>query len=915
MGWDRMKRKVLAMIIISIFLGGVVSYFYNDRSIGNIESSDIDAEGNYYYLQLKGDRTYLQKIGPDGTILIHKKLPSQKDGYRYSYTEMVVDQKENIYLLTMVERKESELEKEIIQRYDPKGNTEQIIYTLRYPEDVKQATEERKLNYLQLGEDALHVFCLQNPLQIDLLHIPLDSSQKPKVEKKLQFSENLYVSQLLYTPAHEIYFTTRKGEMYCIGENSEVKKIPLEYSEGKKVIPYTISADLEGNVYFTDSYNRKFVKINQDTRRIQVLYNKADEIAGENITFGQLRKVRVIDANDFIGQSEISKDTNKFIVTFGESEKVLDEIHSSIRDYMIIFIIGFLICFGSIFFLTWIYVLLRGKIPLIIKQILIFIPVLIIIMFGFIRVLDRMNTNILIDELYSQIYSVAKVTSNLMDGEKFKNLDFPTAYRNNRYNEIEEQVDIDVSGIDQLLSNSYEKNVYYVTYYLKHNQLFVGVSYTLQAGTPIDYIYDSQARELYNTVAKTGKIKIGQTQDPYGNWMFALAPIRDDQGKIVGVLERGVDGDIVKGEVHSLSWKTGFMNIGITFIIILLLLFMLKYSLRSLKVLEQGVLELAAGKWNAKVKVKSKDEFEDIGNAFNKMSSYIQEYVQELTELNDAYAKFVPQEFFRLLHKRNVLDVQLGDQAIQQMNVVYIHTRDFYELSKHMTTQQNFDFLNTIFNYMTEIVKQNGGVVERYEGAGMVALFDGTADYAVRSALQILERVEIQNRENTTDIEIGISIHHGAVMLGIVGHTKRVAPTVISEEVNMTLFLENLSKKFGTRLLITEDALREVPHKEKFLYRQIGRIKDNQKKRVVSLYDFIDGESQYDKGLKLRTKEQFETGIRYYMAGEFLEARKQFIDVIRVNRKDELAKIYLFLCEKYQEEPSNENWEGVLDYF
>lgn len=333
---------------------------------------------------------------------------------------------------------------------------------------------------------------------------------------------------------------------------------------------------------------------------------------------------------------------------------------------------------------------------------------------------------------------------------------------------------------------------------------------------------------------------------------------------------------------------------------------MLKYSLKSLNILKTGVSEIAAGKWDTRVEVKTRDEFSDIGYAFNRMSDYIQDYVQELIRLNNAYIKFVPEELFTLLNKKSVLEVNLGDQSLKKMSLMYINTRDFYDKSRCYSTQEIFDYLNSVFQTSAEVIGQNSGVIERFEGSGVIALFGEKTDDALNSALKLLEKFQ-ENRE------IGISIHHGEIMLGIVGHHERLAATAISEEVNKTLLLEKLSAQFGTRLILSDRAFRSLTDKEKYFYRYIGKVLEKTTGKVTELYEFLDSIDLEDKNRKIKTKELFEKGVSYYQEGQFFEARKRFIDVIKIDGQDKLAKTYLFLCEKYHEQVPGE-WQGVLEY-
>ncbi len=78
------------------------------------------------------------------------------------------------------------------------------------------------------------------------------------------------------------------------------------------------------------------------------------------------------------------------------------------------------------------------------------------------------------------------------------------------------------------------------------------------------------------------------------------------------------------------------------------------------------------------------------------------------------------------------------------------------------------------------------------------------------------------------------------------------------------------------------------------------------------LYDVIEGENDRIQTLKLESKELFEEGIVLFQDGYFYDARSKFIEVIKINRQDEIARIYFYLCEEYCKSGPPEGWDGTL---
>jgi class 3 adenylate cyclase len=158
----------------------------------------------------------------------------------------------------------------------------------------------------------------------------------------------------------------------------------------------------------------------------------------------------------------------------------------------------------------------------------------------------------------------------------------------------------------------------------------------------------------------------------------------------------------------------------------------------------------------------------------------------------------------------------LGDYAELQMTVFFLDIRDFTALSETMTPQQNFRFINSFLKLFGPVIRQHNGFVDKYLGDGLMALFPGAPDDAVRAALDMREKLRSYNAGRLNGgysaIRFGIGIHSGPLMLGTIGENRRMDSTVISDTVNAASRLEGLTKKYTCDILVsgaTVEALRE----------------------------------------------------------------------------------------------------------
>ncbi|MBK9500310.1 MAG: guanylate cyclase [Leptospiraceae bacterium] len=266
-------------------------------------------------------------------------------------------------------------------------------------------------------------------------------------------------------------------------------------------------------------------------------------------------------------------------------------------------------------------------------------------------------------------------------------------------------------------------------------------------------------------------------------------------------------------------------------------------------------------------------------------------------ELNIAYGRFVPHEFLNFLDKKSILDVNLGDQILKQMSVLFCDIRSFTSLSEQMTPEENFNFINAYLGRVVPVFRKNHGIVDKFIGDGIMALFPHKPDDAVKAALEFLEILKEYNIQrqsfNLIPIKVGIGIHTGQLMLGTIGHEEFMQGSVISDSVNLASRIESLTKKVGASLLISKDVLDGLENPNQYSMRYIGNIKVKGKSKYTAVYEIFDGEDSESKDLKMKTREEFAKGVEYFYDKEYNLARQSFESVFAVFPHDRATNTYL----------------------
>ncbi|MDM8560090.1 adenylate/guanylate cyclase domain-containing protein [Candidatus Parabeggiatoa sp. HSG14] len=280
----------------------------------------------------------------------------------------------------------------------------------------------------------------------------------------------------------------------------------------------------------------------------------------------------------------------------------------------------------------------------------------------------------------------------------------------------------------------------------------------------------------------------------------------------------------------------------------------------------------------------------------------VEKKTSELLEAQKAYSRFVPREFLKFLNKESVVDIQLGDQVEKEMTILFSDIRGFTSLSEKMTPQDNFDFINAYLGQMEPVILQHKGIIDKYIGDAIMALFPTNADDALKGAIAMLKALAKYNQilqyTEFKKMHIGIGLHTGKLMLGTIGGQSRMDSTVISDAVNLASRIEALTKTYHTPLLITEDTYQQLIDPSQYQIRVIDRVTVKGKIEPVTIYEVFDTQEPTQVELKSTTLADFEQGFQDFHNEQFESAQKAFEKVLQVNDNDKGAQIYIENCQK-----------------
>jgi adenylate cyclase len=259
---------------------------------------------------------------------------------------------------------------------------------------------------------------------------------------------------------------------------------------------------------------------------------------------------------------------------------------------------------------------------------------------------------------------------------------------------------------------------------------------------------------------------------------------------------------------------------------------------RPVQQLAAHTRQVATGDYTPRLDLPRADELGQLARAFNQMTAGL----AERDRVRDLLGKVVSPEIAAQLLRS---DLQLGG-AEREVTILFSDLRNFTALSENLPPRELLALLNRYLDRMSAIVEKHGGVIDKYIGDAIMALFgapvalDGAAARAIAAAREMKVALADLNRELAAEgkppLALGIGINTGRVVAGNMGSHTRMNYTVIGDGVNLAARLESLTKdeKFDARIIVSAAtaAAANATHQ----LRALGTVTVKGKTEAVEIY-------------------------------------------------------------------------------
>jgi len=252
------------------------------------------------------------------------------------------------------------------------------------------------------------------------------------------------------------------------------------------------------------------------------------------------------------------------------------------------------------------------------------------------------------------------------------------------------------------------------------------------------------------------------------------------------------------------------------------------------RTLVAGMQEVVRGNLGQRLHIRREDEIGFLAHSFDDMVAGL----EEKERIRDVMQKVVSPE---IAHELLQHGVTLGGE-MREATILFADIRGFTTLSEGMPPPELLSFLNEYFTRISRIIEQEKGVIDKYIGDEVMAIFGAplpSADHALRAvaaAVEMLKELERFNSEQQrpTPLRIGIGIATGPVVAGNVGSPERLNYTVLGDTVNIASRLQGLTKEYKVPLIMSGPTYENVA--VRFSCCLLGKVAVRGRQQETALY-------------------------------------------------------------------------------
>jgi adenylate cyclase len=286
-------------------------------------------------------------------------------------------------------------------------------------------------------------------------------------------------------------------------------------------------------------------------------------------------------------------------------------------------------------------------------------------------------------------------------------------------------------------------------------------------------------------------------------------------------------------------------------------------------------------------------------------------------EIKAAFGHYVSSSLVEEIIRKPEL-LKLGGER-RELTVLFSDIRGFTTLSERLTPVALVDLLNEYLTPMTEIILGEKGMLDKYMGDAIMAVFGAPlplrkhAHSACESALRMVEALtELTTQwaqRSIPPLTMGLGLNTGEMAVGNMGSKQRFDYTVMGDHVNLGSRLEGVNKVYGTQVIVSQYT--KIFTDIDFVFRVLDFLQVKGKTTAVTIFELLARKKDASP-FTLELVSRFEYALNIYRNQDWHKALSEFEDLLAFHPEDGPTKTYIERIQYFKNHPPESDWDGIF---
>ena len=288
----------------------------------------------------------------------------------------------------------------------------------------------------------------------------------------------------------------------------------------------------------------------------------------------------------------------------------------------------------------------------------------------------------------------------------------------------------------------------------------------------------------------------------------------------------------------------------------------------------------------------------------------LSESIARMRDSLKSFSKYVPIHIVRDLVKTGGVASIGGERRL--ISVLFCDIEGFTSYAEKVTPEKAVDTLTGYFAVFGKAIHQEDGVIDKFLGDGLMALFNAPAPLALHARAACRTAIEAQQQLLKRDshewsLKVRIGLHTSEALVGNVGTAERFSYTAIGDGVNLCSRLEGLNKIYGTRIIASSDTMNAAGSTD-FAWRKLDRVAVVGRNEPLEIYELLGLTKELPEEV-LKVAENYMQALEYYFRRDFEGALAL---LAKNSESDSPSSVLLKRITELQNLPLGDSWNGVF---